>query len=136
MKRNLLFLAFSVIFLSLQSVPAISQTVNVTGTWKAEFDSQIGNQKYTFDLKQEGAVITGKISSVVEGEKHETVVKDGKLDGTKISFIEVFKFQDNEINITYTGTVGQDLIDFTRQVGDFATEKITAKRVKTESKLF
>jgi enterochelin esterase-like enzyme len=133
MKHNHFCLAFSVVFLTFLVSPSISQPVNVTGTWKAEFDTQIGNQKYTFDLKQDGVSITGKISAIVGDEKHETDVKDGKLDGNKISFIEVFKFQDNEINISYTGTVGQDVIDFTRQVGEFATEKLTAKREKAET---
>jgi hypothetical protein len=32
--------------------------------------------------------------------------------------------------ITYTGKISGDEIKFTRKVGDFATEEITAKRVK------
>jgi hypothetical protein len=35
-----------------------------------------------------------------------------------------------DIKITYTGKIDGDTIMFTRQVGDFATEELTAKRVK------
>jgi hypothetical protein len=36
---------------------------DLTGKWQAEFDTQIGRQKYLFDLKVEGEKITGKASS-------------------------------------------------------------------------
>ena len=43
------------------SAPAAKTlTTDVTGTWKAEFDTQIGLQKYTFVLKQDGPSLTGK----------------------------------------------------------------------------
>jgi hypothetical protein len=45
--------------------------VNVTGTWKAEFDTQIGLQKYTFTLKQDGAAVSGKASVDTNGEKRD-----------------------------------------------------------------
>jgi len=35
---------------------------DITGTWKAEFETQRGLQKYTFMLKQDGATVTGKAS--------------------------------------------------------------------------
>jgi len=68
-----------------------------------------------------------------EGEKHESNVYDGKLEGNSIKFIEKFTYQDNEISISYTGTVATDIIEFTRQVGEFATEKVLAKREKTDT---
>lgn len=111
----------------------LSQPVSIIGIWKAEFETQIGIQKYTWELKQDGALITGKITSLVDGEKHESNVYDGKLEGNNIKFIEKFTYQDNEISITYSGTVAPDIIEFTRQVGEFATEKVTAKREKTET---
>ena len=58
-------------------------------------------------------------------------VLQGKVESDKVSFVEVFKFEGNEIQITYTGQVtSDDEIKFTRQVAEFATEEIVAKRVK------
>jgi len=34
----------------------------MTGTWKAEFDTQRAGKKYTFTLKQDGTTVTGKVS--------------------------------------------------------------------------
>jgi hypothetical protein len=41
---------------------------DVTGKWRAEFESQIGQQKYTYDLKVTGSSITGKAISDQRGE--------------------------------------------------------------------
>lgn len=106
---------------------------DVTGDWKAEFDTQIGAQKYTYHLKQDGEKITGKANSDIGGEKREVELKDGKIAGDQIGFYETFDFQGNSIRIDYTGNVAGDEIKFTRKVGDFATEELVAKRVKNES---
>ena len=48
-----------------------------------------------------------------------------------IEKVVMFKFEGNEIQITYTGRItSDDEIKFTRQVAEFATEEIVAKRVK------
>jgi hypothetical protein len=40
------------------ALPALA--ADVAGKWTTEFDSQIGKQKYTFDLKVDGETVTGK----------------------------------------------------------------------------
>ena len=107
---------------------SIAAKENITGTWKAEFDSQIGRQKYTYTLKQDGANLTGKANSEVGDRKREAELKDGKVDGDKLSFVEMLDFQGNEIRITYTGTISGNEMKLTREVGDFASENIVAKR--------
>jgi len=69
---------------------------DVTGTWKAEFDTQRGLQKYTFTLKQDGANVTGKASVERDGEKREAELKEGKVEGNTVTFAEPLKIQDNE----------------------------------------
>jgi len=101
---------------------------DITGTWKAEFETQRGLQKYTFNLKQDGANVTGKASVEREGEKREAEFKEGKVEGDMVTFVEPLKIQDNEIKITYTGKISGDEIKFTRKVGDFGSSEATAKR--------
>ena len=108
-------------------------SADITGTWKAEFDTQIGVQKYTYTLKQDGEKITGKANSDIGGEQREVELKDGKLKGEEITFYETFEFQGNAVRIDYTGKVADEEIKFTRKVGDFATEELVAKRAKTEA---
>jgi enterochelin esterase-like enzyme len=112
--------------LALASLSALA--ADISGTWKAEFDTQRGLQKYTFALKQDGTKVTGKASVEREGEKREAELKDGKIDGDTVTFIEPLKIQDNKVAITYTGKISTNEIKFTRKVGDFGSSEATAKR--------
>ena len=101
---------------------------DISGTWKASFDTAIGQQNYTYEFVVKGPTMTGKIQSDMGGTSE---IQQGKVDGDKVSFVEIFKFEGNEIQITYTGQVASnDEIKFTRQVAEFATEELVAKRVK------
>jgi hypothetical protein len=119
--------AFTLTMLLMLTV-ARAFAADITGTWKASFDTQIGQQNYTFQFVVKDAALTGKIESEMGGASE---IQQGKIDGDKVSFVELFKFDGNEIQITYTGQVtSADEIKFSRQVGDFATEQLVAKRVK------
>ncbi|HYG23181.1 MAG TPA: alpha-L-arabinofuranosidase C-terminal domain-containing protein [Verrucomicrobiae bacterium] len=119
-----------ILLLVFLTLPCRILAADVTGTWKSEFDSQIGHQKYTFTLKQEGAALTGKASSEVDDRKREAELRDGKVDGGNVSFVEPLSIQENEIRIVYTGKLSADgnEIKFTREVGDFGKTEIVAKR--------
>lgn len=117
-----------ILLTTLAALPCFAFAADLSGTWKAEFDTQIGVQKYTYTFKQDGTKISGKASSDIGGEKHETELKEVKLDGEKLSFVETLSFQGNEVRITYTGKVADNEIKFTREVGEFAKEDLVAKR--------
>ena len=80
--------------------------------------------------------MTGKANSEVGDRKREAELKEGKVDGDTISFVEMLNFQDNEIRITYTGKLSANgnEIKFTREVGEFAKEDIVAKREPERSR--
>jgi hypothetical protein len=108
------------------SLPALAQ--EVAGTWKAEFDTQRGLQKYTFVLKRDGKALTGKASVELDGQKREVDLKEGKIEGDTVTFVETIDIQDRELKITYTGKVSAEGIKFTRQVGEFGSSEAVAKR--------
>jgi enterochelin esterase-like enzyme len=116
---------------ALLAVVAFSRSAwaeDVAGTWKAEFETQRGVQTYTFVLKAEGQEVTGRASVELDGEEREVELKEGKIDGDTVSFVETLKIQDREIQITFTGKVSADGIKFTRQVGEFGSSEAVAKR--------
>ncbi|WP_321478154.1 hypothetical protein [uncultured Paludibaculum sp.] len=121
---TLRYLALAVVF------AAAAFAADVNGKWAAEFDTQIGPQKYTYDFKVDGATLTGKIKGGPAERANESDLKEGKVSGDEVSFVEIFKFEDNEVRIEYKGKLVGDEIKFTRKVGDFATEELVAKRVK------
>ena len=110
------------------AVSAHAWAADITGSWRASFDTQIGTQDYLYTFVVKDTALTGKIQSEMGGT---TEILEGKVDGDKVSFVEIFKYQGMEIRITYSGRVtSADEIKFTRQVAEFATEEVVAKRVK------
>jgi enterochelin esterase-like enzyme len=114
--------------LILAALPWPALAGDVTGVWKSEFDSQIGLQKYTYTLKQDGTNLTGKANSEVDGQKRDAQLSEGKVNGDAISFVEMLNFQGNDIRIAYSGKISTNEIKLLREVGDFAREEIVAKR--------
>ncbi len=100
---------------------------NISGTWTASFDTQIGKQDYTYTFLVKGSQLTGRAKSA----NGDTEITEGKVDGNKVSFVENLSFQGMPLRVVYSGTVtSADQIDFTRDVAGVAMEKLTAKRAK------
>jgi len=111
-------------------LPLAAQAADITGTWTASFDTQIGRQSYTYEFVVKGGELTGKAKSA----NGESPLKDGKVDKDTVSFVENLRFQDMDLTITYLGKiVSADEIRFTRMVGTVATEELVAKRVTTKT---
>jgi hypothetical protein len=125
MKTRFALVALAVV-LFLATPPAWA--ADVTGKWTASFDTQVGQQKYTFDLKAEGEKLTGKASFERMGQKGEAELIEGKVAGDEVSFVETMDAMGTTVRIEYKGKLKGDEISFTRKVGDFATEQFVATR--------
>jgi enterochelin esterase-like enzyme len=109
----------------------VARAGDISGQWRAEFDTQIGLQKYLFAFQLNEGKVTGKATAEARGRTREVDCKEVKLDGDTLTFVEILKLQDNEVRIEYTGKVRDNEINFTRKVGDFGTQEFAAKRVDT-----
>jgi hypothetical protein len=107
-----------------------AHAADVAGKWAAAFDTQVGPQKYTFELKVEGDKLTGKAFFERMGQEGEADLQEGKAKGDAVSFVEMFDAQGNQVRIEYEGKLKGDEIEFTRRVGEFATEHFVAQRLK------
>jgi len=117
------FLLFAVLAL-LVATPAFS--ADITGTWTASFDTQVGVQNYTYTFKVEGNKLTGRAKS----QNGDTEITEGKVDGDTVTFVENLNYQGMPLRIAYTGKISGDEIKLTRKVADVATEELVAKRSK------
>jgi len=103
------------------------RAADISGKWTASFDTQIGKQNYTYDFKVTGTALTGRAKS----DNGDVEIKEGKVTGDTVTFVENLNFQGMELKITYTGKmVSADEIKFTRDVAGIANEELTAKRAK------
>lgn len=105
---------------------AATPSADISGTWTTTFDSQVGEQIYTYEFKLEGETLTGHAkSNVGEGDLK------GSVDGDKVSFVENLDYQGQALAITYTGQiVSADEIKFSRDVAGQGGESFTATRQK------
>jgi hypothetical protein len=116
--------AISLVVLTLAFLAA-AWAAGATGKWTATFNTQVGDQKYTWDLTASGSKLTGKYTSTNgDGE-----IREGKIEGDDLSWVETLKFQDMELRIEYKAKLSGDELKITRKVADIATEEGVAKRV-------
>ena len=116
----------AVLLFAILALASVAFAADVDGTWTATFDMQIGEQHYTYNFKADGEKLTG----TAKNDWGERPIEDGTIKGDAVAFTENVEFQGQKITIKYTGKLSGDEIKFTRQVGTFATEDITAKRKK------
>ena len=127
MKKTGLILAFGVIGL----LASTARAADIAGQWRAEFDTQIGRQKYLFTFQGKEGGVTGKATAEIGDRKREVEFKETQLAGDTLTFAEIYKAEDNEVRIEFTGKVVNNQIKFIRKVGDFATEEFAAQRAET-----
>jgi hypothetical protein len=68
------FRGFAIVVSLLLAVFGIAAAADASGQWTATFNTQVGEQKYTWDLKADGAKLTGnelKITRKVAGAATE-----------------------------------------------------------------
>ncbi len=107
-------------------ISAAAHAADITGTWTASFDTQIGVQNYTYTFKAEGNKLTGRVKS----EYSDGEITEGTINGDDITFVENLNFEGMPLRIVYKGRVSGDEIKLFRNVADLATEEAVAKRVK------
>ncbi len=110
------------------AMAASAFAADVTGTWTAAFDTQVGAQQYTYTFKVDGNKLTGTAKSQLAGA--ETPITEGMVNGDDISFVENLNYQGMPLKIVYKGKIAGDEIKFTRTILDMITEDLVAKRVK------
>ena len=105
---------------------------SLTGTWTATIDTQIGDQQYEYSIVTKEGQVVGTAVMTLNGTTFRSPLAAVKLDGKRVSFEETMNFQGTDLLITYSGEVNGDTMELTRKVGEFATEKLIARRAKSE----
>jgi hypothetical protein len=105
---------------------ATAFAADVTGTWTASFDTQVGPQNYTYTFKVE----SGKLTGTAKSNLGEGAITGGTVNGDDIAFVEHLTYQGMMLDIPYKGKISGDEIKFTRTVVEGINEDLVAKRVK------
>ena len=99
---------------------------DIDGKWSGEITG--AGMQIEFKFKAEGDKLTG--FHIVNGT--ETPIKDGKIDGNKISFKVTLESMGTTFE--HKGTISGDEIKMTYDDGSGQTGEIVVKKVKEEKK--
>ena len=100
-----------VVGLLLVAAPAFA--ADVDGKWTGTVSTPMGDLPVAYEFKADGAMLTGTTLGFDGGS---VPIKNGKVDGNKISFTVTFDFGGMAIDLSYTGEVSPAEIKMT---GDF-----------------
>jgi hypothetical protein len=123
MKAKLIIVAAALLFL----LSGAAMAADVTGTWVAEMAFPAGGpgggggggmgggpqgpMKFTFNLKADGANLTG---TMVNPMGRENPISEGKIEGDNVSFVvKSQSMQGNEVKTTYSGKIAGDELTLT-----------------------
>jgi len=107
MKKVLLSL-FMLTALLVTATPA--RAADVDGKWAGSIDTPMGAINVGFTFKADGAVLTGTQTGM---DGMEIAIKNGKIDGDRISFVVSLDFGGMMFDLNYTGVVKPDNIVIT-----------------------
>ena len=100
------FLAIAVASLML----AVSTfAADVDGKWSGSVSTPNGDFPQAFTLKADGATLTGSMTGM---DGSAIPIKDGKVDGSNISFSVTLDFGGMMFTLNYKGVVAKDQISF------------------------
>ena len=106
MKSRTLLIAVFALFIA--STPAFAAPVD--GRWTGMIDPPMGPVNVGFNFKADGAMLAG---STIGPDGAEVPIKNGKVDGDKISFVVTIDFGGMMFDLNYTGVVAADTAKLT-----------------------
>jgi opacity protein-like surface antigen len=98
--RKFLIPAAMMLLMLMAAAPA--RAADVDGKWAGSLDTPMGAVNVGFNLKADGATLTGTTTGPDGGD---IAIKNGKIDGDKISFVVSLDFGGMAFDLNYTGVV-------------------------------
>jgi hypothetical protein len=98
---------------------------DIDGKWSGSLETPNGPVELAFTFKAEGATLTGTTS----GPDGTTIaIKNGKIEGNKVSFLVSIDFGGMPLDLNYTGVVTPEQLKLTMDFAGMPLE-IVAKKV-------
>jgi len=97
--------------LLLTAAPA--RAADVDGKWTGSLDTPMGAVMVGFSFKADGAMLSGTTTGP---DGSEIAIKNGKVEGDKISFLVSIDFGGMSLDLNYTGVVKKDSVELTLDV--------------------
>jgi hypothetical protein len=96
---------------------AAAQSASAVGSWDFTVESPNGKTTSVLVIKKDG----DKLSGMAKGARGERLLESVSVAGNEITFVMKIKFQDQDMVITYKGTVEKDSMKGEADFGGLAT---------------
>lgn len=106
----------------LAAAPAFA--ADVDGKWAGTISTPGGDFPAQFEFKADGAKLTGTTQSP---DGMSVNIKDGKIEGDKITFVVSFDFGGMPLDIAYSGTVTPQELKMTADVLGMTMDFVVTK---------
>jgi hypothetical protein len=106
----------------LYAVPALA--ADVDGKWSGSLSTPNGDVNVAFDFKSDGTALTGTTTGPDGGA---IAIKNGKIDGNKITFLVSIDFGGMPIDLNYSGVVSPTEIKMTAEFAGMPFEFVVKK---------
>lgn len=111
------------VLMLLCAAPALA--ADVDGKWSGSLATPNGDVTIGFEFKSDGAMLTG---STTGPDGAQVAIKNGKIEGNKISFIVTIDFGGMMFDVAYNGAVSpaeiKMTIDFAGMPFEFTVKKV------------
>ena len=106
----------------LAAAPAFA--ADVDGKWAGTISTPGGDFPAQFEFKVDGAKLTG---TTMSPDGMSVNIKDGKIEGDKITFVVSFDFGGMPLDIAYSGTVTPQELKMTADVLGMTMDFVVTK---------
>ena len=97
---------------------------DVDGKWSGTVSTPGGDFPVAFTFKADGAKLTGSTTGI---DGNEVAIKDGKVEGSNISFSVTLDFGGMPFVLSYKGVVSPQQIKFTGEANGMPFEFVVKK---------
>ena len=106
---------------------AVASAADITGNWKADFQTPQGRVQVNYAFRQEGEKLTGTWQAA---QSPTVQISDGKVTGDKVWFT-VKMDPDGRMTFAHEGKIDGDQIELTmKPSGEFPGSTVIANKVK------
>jgi hypothetical protein len=121
-KRAMKNLGALLVGLLLVAAPAFA--ADVDGSWTGTIATPMGDFPVAFTFKADGATLTGSMQGM---DGAQLPIKNGKIDGNKISFSVSLDFGGMPLELSYAGVVSPAEIKFQGEAAGMPFELVVTK---------